>query len=92
MRIRVRLFAIQRELAGTREVALDLADGATIEDGWTALVGRLPGPGARAGRRSASPGTATTRTPTTALADGDEVALHPAGQRRRRRAGPDDPR
>ena len=27
VRVRVRLFAIQRELAGTREVALDLADG-----------------------------------------------------------------
>ena len=42
MRIRVRLFAIQRELAGTREVPLDLPDGATIADAWNALVGLHP--------------------------------------------------
>ena len=39
MRVRVRLFAIQRELAGTKALTLDLAPGATIEDamrvsGW----------------------------------------------------------
>ena len=38
MRIRVRLFAIQRELAGTREVPLELADGSPVEDAWRALV------------------------------------------------------
>ena len=32
MRVRVRLFAIQRELAGTREVPLELAEGATRFD------------------------------------------------------------
>ena len=42
MRVRVRLFAMQRELAGTREVSLDLANGSTIEDAWTAIVGRFP--------------------------------------------------
>ena len=42
MRIRVRLFAIQRELAGTREVGLELPDGATIADAWEALVARYP--------------------------------------------------
>ncbi len=42
MRIRVRLFAIQRELAGTREVALELTDGSTIEGAWSALVDRFP--------------------------------------------------
>ena len=42
MRVRVRLFAIQRELAGTREVELELDDGATIEDAWRRLVERFP--------------------------------------------------
>ncbi|HET7726630.1 MAG TPA: MoaD/ThiS family protein, partial [Candidatus Limnocylindrales bacterium] len=40
--VRVRLFAIQRQLAGTRLVELDLPDGATVEDGWQALVERFP--------------------------------------------------
>jgi molybdopterin synthase catalytic subunit len=37
-RLRVRLFAIQRELAGTRQVELELPDDATIESAWEALV------------------------------------------------------
>ena len=32
MRVRVRLFAIQRELVGSREVTLDLPDGVTASD------------------------------------------------------------
>ena len=42
MRIRVRLFAIQRELAGTREVSLELADDATVADAWNGLVDLHP--------------------------------------------------
>ena len=42
IRVRVRLFAIQRELAGTREVPLELPDGADVEAAWTALVARFP--------------------------------------------------
>jgi molybdopterin synthase catalytic subunit len=42
VRIRVRLFAIQRELAGTRSLALDVGEGATVEDAWAALVARFP--------------------------------------------------
>ncbi|MEO6207956.1 MAG: MoaD/ThiS family protein, partial [Candidatus Limnocylindrales bacterium] len=42
MRIRVRLFAVQRELAGTREVALDLPEGGTVTDAWTGLVALHP--------------------------------------------------
>ena len=38
MRVRVRLFAIQRELTGTRELPLELPDGASIADAWSALV------------------------------------------------------
>jgi molybdopterin converting factor subunit 1 len=76
IRIRVRLFAIQRELAGTREVALDLPDRATIEDAWAAVVERFP---------ALAPGRAYVRfarnsayaPADTVLADGDELALIP---------------
>jgi MoaE-MoaD fusion protein len=76
MRVRVRLFAIQRELAGTREHPLELADGATVEDAWEALIAVFPSlaPG-RASVRFARNGTyADAATP---LADGDEVAMIP---------------
>ncbi len=76
MQIRVRLFAIQRELAGTRAVPLDLADGATVEDAWRAVVDRYPilAPG-RPSLRFARNGDYAE--PLTALADGDEVAFIP---------------
>ena len=75
-RIRVRLFAIQRELAGAREIALDLPPGATIEAAWTALVERHPvlAPG-RPAVRFARNGEYTD--PETALGDGDELAIIP---------------
>jgi MoaE-MoaD fusion protein len=74
--IRVRLFAIQRELAGTREVPIDLPDSATIEDAWAAVVTRFPvlssgRPSVRFARNGEySPATAV-------LADGDELAFIP---------------
>jgi molybdopterin converting factor subunit 1 len=76
MRVRVRLFAIQRELAGTREHPLDLRDGATIGDAWNALVAAYPAlaPG-RASVRFARNGAYAD--PTTQLAEGDEVAMIP---------------
>jgi molybdopterin synthase catalytic subunit len=76
MRVRARLFAVQRELAGTREVALELVPGATIDDAWTALVGRFPvlAPG-RDFLRFARNGDYADAS--TALADGDEVAFIP---------------
>ena len=46
MRVRVRLFAIQRELAGRARCRSSCADGADVEDAWAALVDALPGPGA----------------------------------------------
>jgi molybdopterin converting factor subunit 1 len=75
-RIRVRLFAIQRELAGAREIALDLPPGATIEAAWTALVERHPvlAPG-RPAVRFARNGEYTD--PETVLDDGDELAIIP---------------
>ena len=76
MRIRVRLFAIQRELAGTREVALELPDGADVAAAWTALVQLHPAlaPG-RDSVRYARNGVYAD--PTTPLADGDELAMIP---------------
>ena len=76
MRVRVRLFAIQRELAGTREVPLDLPDGATVADAWDGLVALHPAlaPG-RASVRFARNGAYADDA--TSLADGDEVAMIP---------------
>lgn len=74
--VRVRLFAIQREVAGTRFVELDLDDGATVSDGWDALVAAFP---------ALAPGRDSVRfarngdyaEPTDRLADGDELAIIP---------------
>ena len=76
MTVRVRLFAIQRELAGAREVPLTLRDGATIDDGWAALVDRFPvlAPGRSAVRFARNGNYAE---PTDPLADGDELAVIP---------------
>jgi MoaE-MoaD fusion protein len=76
VRIRVRLFAIQRELAGERNVELALADGATVADAWAGLVGRFP---------VLAPGEASVRfarngdyaDPADPLTDGDELAVIP---------------
>ena len=76
MRIRVRLFAIQRELAGTREVPLELPEGATIEDTWRAVIERFPAiaPGRDYVRFARNAAYAPADSP---LADGDEVAFIP---------------
>lgn len=76
MTVRVRLFAMQRELAGAREVRLELAPGATIESAWVALVERFPAlaPGRSAVRFARNGDYAPAET---ALANGDEVAMIP---------------
>jgi molybdopterin converting factor subunit 1 len=76
IRVRVRLFAIQRELAGTRQIDLDLPASATVEDAWTALVARVPAlaPG-RASVRFAVNGDYADAT--TTLRDDDELACIP---------------
>ena len=73
MKVRVRLFARQRELAGASRIELELPAGSTIEDAWAALVERTPelAPG-RPYLRFAR--NAVYAEPGTALADGDEVA------------------
>lgn len=74
--VRVRLFAIQREQAGARRVELELPQGSSIEDAWTAIVRRHPilaagRPSLRFARNGeyAEPGDR--------LEDGDELAIIP---------------
>ena len=76
MQIRVRLFAIQRELVGERHVDLTLADGATVADGWDALVARFAGlaPGTDSVRFARNGEYADAVEP---LAEGDELAVIP---------------
>ena len=76
LRVHVRLFAMQRELAGTRSLDLELPDGATLEDAWTGLVSRFPAlaPGRPAVRFARNGAYAPADT---ALADGDQVAMIP---------------
>ena len=76
LRVRVRLFAIQRELAGTREVPLELPPGATVADAWDAVAARHPAlaPGRPSVRFARNGDYAEPATP---LADGDEVAFIP---------------
>ncbi len=76
MRVRIRLFARQREIAGTREVALEIAAGATIEEAWAALAALHPAlAGGRPYVRFALNGEYAE--PETAVEDGDEVACIP---------------
>jgi MoaE-MoaD fusion protein len=74
--VRVRLFAVQRELAGTREVPLDLPEPATVGSAWDALASLFPvlAPG-RPSVRFARNGVYAEGSE--ALADGDEVAMIP---------------
>jgi molybdopterin synthase catalytic subunit/molybdopterin converting factor small subunit len=76
VRIRIRLFAIQRELVGARDLGLDLPAEATIEDAWTALVGMHPvlAPGRPSVRFARN---AAYAPPATVLEDGDELAIIP---------------
>jgi molybdopterin synthase catalytic subunit len=76
IRVGIRLFAMQRVQAGTRELRLELPLGATVEDAWTAAVGAVPAlaPGRRTLRFAVNGAYAEPSTP---LADGDEVAAIP---------------
>ncbi len=76
MHVRVRLFARQREIAGTRELTLELPEGATIRDAWDAVAHQVPA--LASGRpfvRFARNGDyADAGTP---LAENDEIACIP---------------
>jgi MoaE-MoaD fusion protein len=76
IQVRVRLFAVQRELAGQRQVNLELPAGASIEAAWEALVEQHPGlASGRPAVRFARNGTYAD--PTEILGDGDELACIP---------------
>jgi molybdopterin synthase catalytic subunit len=76
MKVRVRLFALQRELTGTSEVDLELPEGATVAQAWAALIVRYPalGPAGTFVRfaRNRAYSDAGER-----LDDGDELACIP---------------
>jgi MoaE-MoaD fusion protein len=76
IRVHVRLFAMQRELAGTRGLDLSLPPGATIEDAWTEVVRLHPAlaPGRPAVRFARNGAYAPAET---VLGEGDEVAMIP---------------
>jgi molybdopterin synthase catalytic subunit len=76
LRIRVRLFAMQRETAGTRELRLEVPLGATVDDAWKAVVEVVPAlaPGRSSLRFAVNGDYASPDRP---LADGDEVACIP---------------
>lgn len=76
IRVHVRLFAMQRELAGTRALDLDLPPGATIEDAWAEVVRQYPGlaPGRPALRFARNGAYASAET---VLDEADEVAMIP---------------
>ena len=76
MRVRIRLFAMQRELAGTRALEVEVPSAGTIEDAWAALIERHPNlASGRSAVRFARNGSYAP--PETPLADGDEVAMIP---------------
>ncbi len=76
LRIRVRLFAMQREKAGTKELRLELPLGSTVEDAWAAVVEVAPAlaPGRSSLRFAVNGDYSDASRP---LADGDEIACIP---------------
>ncbi|HEY3335571.1 MAG TPA: MoaD family protein [Candidatus Limnocylindrales bacterium] len=76
LRIRVRLFAMQRETAGLRELRLEVPLGSTVDDAWNAVVREIPAlaPGRPSLRFAVNGEYADEDQP---LADGDEIACIP---------------
>ena len=76
LRVRVRLFAMQREAAGTRELRIEVPLGSTVDDAWTAVVEAVPAlaPGRSSLRFAVNGVYEDAGRP---LADGDEVACIP---------------
>lgn len=76
LRVRIRLFAMQREAAGMKELRLEVPLGSTVDDAWSAAVEVVPAlaPG-RSSLRFAVNGEYAD--PDRPLADGDEIACIP---------------
>ena len=76
MKVRLLLFAVLRDIAGTDERELALADGTTARDVWQSLRGDY----AKLSDYTQPPMVAineTYATPETVLRDGDELAFIP---------------
>jgi molybdopterin converting factor subunit 1 len=76
MRVRIRLFARLRDLAGAAELEREVADGATVAGVWRALVAEFPALDGYAGAVSAALNADYARMDAP-VADGDEVAFLP---------------
>lgn len=76
MLVRVRLFAMQREAAGSKELRVEVPDGATADAVWDAAIAAIPAlaPGRSALRFAVNGAYAEAAT---VLADGDELAVIP---------------
>ena len=76
MRVKVRLFARLRDIAGAGELDEEVAPGATAQTLWDVLAARHPG---LVGYRESSSCAVNEEyaTFTARLADGDEVAFLP---------------
>ena len=76
MRITVRLFAAQREAAGTASTTTELPEGATVADAYERVCATFPA--IERGARTVAFAVNQVHVGTdAALADGDEVALLP---------------
>jgi molybdopterin converting factor subunit 1 len=76
MRVTVRLFARLRDIAGTSELARDVAPGATIGDLWRQLAGEFPEL-AQYERSISSAVNADYAKMSQVVGEGDEVAFLP---------------
>ena len=76
MRVRVRLFARLRELAGTGELEREAPAGATVRTIWDLLVREYPAIAPYADSMSCAVNADYARM-TTTVGDGDEVAFLP---------------
>ena len=76
MRVKIRLFARLREIAGADELEREVPDGSTLSGVWQALAGEFP---AMAPYHRAISGAvnADYARLDAAVADGDEVAFLP---------------
>jgi molybdopterin synthase catalytic subunit len=76
VKVRIRLFAQQRQLTGWREQTIELAEGSTVSTAWDALVAGWPvlAPGTDSVRFARNAVYADGDEP---LSDGDEVAVIP---------------
>jgi molybdopterin converting factor subunit 1 len=76
MRVTVRLFAAHREIAGSGSVALDVPDGARVDEAYARICAEHAGLAGR-GRGVAFAINREHAAPNAVLHDGDELAILP---------------